>query len=164
MTTIVVDRDMGYMAADLMVTANDGDVAMRCDTKIEEVRIGGDLYLVGSAGLEGPGEVFLEWFRDGEWDEPPDPIVIDEEEDFSVLMLGPKGIHVVDRFFRMTPIHNRWYAIGSGGVYAWAVLEAGCGIDKAMETAIKMDPNSGFGYQVRHRGKAARLNDRTVDT
>ena len=56
MTTIVVDRDMGYMAADLMATANDGEVAMSCDTKIESINIGGDHYLVGAAGMEGPAE------------------------------------------------------------------------------------------------------------
>ena len=65
---------------------------------------------------------------------------------------------------RLTPIHHRWYAAGSGGVYAWAVLEAGCGIDKAMQTAIKMDPNSGFGYQIRHRDLGeAEAHDRDVD-
>lgn len=152
MTTIVVDQSMQYMAADRMVTTNDGEVAIACDTKIEEVDIGGDLYLVGMAGMEGPAEHFLEWFRSGEWDEPPEAWEqLHDEEAFTVVVLGPEGILVADKFMRLTPIHHRWYAIGSGGPYAWAVLEAGCGIDKAMQTAIKMDPNSGFGYQVRHR-------------
>jgi hypothetical protein len=143
MTTIVVDRDMGYMAADLMVTANDGEVAMSCDTKIESINIGGDHYLVGAAGMEGPAEHFLEWFREGDWDEPPTPWEnLDESYGF--------------------PIHSRWYAVGSGGTIAWAVLEAGCGIDKAMQTAIKMDPNSGFGYQVRHVDPEKREHDRDV--
>jgi hypothetical protein len=163
MTTIVVDRDMGYMAADLMVTANDGDIAISCDTKIEVLNIGGDHYLVGAAGMEGPAEHFLEWFREGDWDDPPSPWEsLDDAEAFSIVILGPEGIQVVDKFMRMTPIHNRWYAVGSGGGFAWAVLVAGCGIDKAMDTAIKMDPNSGFGYQVRHLDPDQREYDRDV--
>lgn len=165
MTTIVVDRDMGIMAADRMVTGNDGDVAFSCETKIERIDIGGDQYLVGMAGMEGPAEHFLEWFRDGDWDSPPDAWEqLDDAEGFTVIVLGPDGIFVADKFMRLTPIHHRWYAAGSGGVYAWAVLEAGCGIDKAMQTAIKMDPNSGFGYQIRHRDLGeAEVHDRDVD-
>lgn len=162
MTTIVVDKAMGIMAADRMVTTNDGEVAIACDTKIEEVEIGGDLYLVGMAGMEGPAEHFLEWFRDGDWDDPPSAWEsLGDDEAFTVIVLGPEGIQVADKFMRLTPIHHRWYAIGSGGPYAWAILEAGCGIDKAMATAIRMDPNSGFGYQVRHR--EAKEHDRDVD-
>lgn len=152
MTTLVADAKMGYMAGDLMVTANDGDVTIPCDTKIERVEIGGDTYLVGLAGLEGPGEVFMEWFREGEWDEPPEPMLgLDPEDDFSVLVLGPDGIEVADKFMRLTPIHNRWYAVGSGGIHAWSILEAGVGIHKAMGTALRLDPNSGIGYQIRYR-------------
>lgn len=151
MTTIVVDAEMGFMAADLMVTSNDGEVAMSCKTKIEEINIGGDRYLVGAAGMEGPAEHFLEWFRDGDWDDPPTPWEsLDDGDSFSIIILGEDGIQVVDKFMRPTPVHNRWYAAGSGGPFAWAVLQAGCGIDKAMEVAIMMDPNSGFGYQVKH--------------
>jgi hypothetical protein len=104
MTTIVVDQTMGIMAGDRMVTTNDGEVAISCDTKIERVDIGGDIYLVGMAGMEGPAEHFLDWFRDGDWDTPP---------------------------------------------------------DKAMKTAITMDPNTGFGYQVRHLSGTE--DDRDVD-
>ncbi len=149
MTTIVVDQEMGYMAADRMITSNDGDVCISCETKIERIEIGGDLYLVGVAGLEGPAEVFMEWFREGDWDEPPAPMSdLGENDEFSVLILGPNGIELADKYMRLGEIHHRWYGIGTGGLAAWAVLEAGCGIRKAMETAIKMDPNSGFGYQV----------------
>jgi ATP-dependent protease HslVU (ClpYQ) peptidase subunit len=150
-TTIVVDQEMGYMAADRQVTTNDGEVMIACETKIERLMLGGDPYLVGLAGLEGPGLYFLEWLEHGDWDEPPEPIYdIYPEDDFSVVLLGPDGIFVADKFCRLSKIDHRWYAVGSGGQIAWAVLEAGCGIEKAMETAIKMDPSTGFGYQVRY--------------
>ena len=150
MTTIVADQDMGWMAADFMVTANDGEVPYACETKIEEVWIGGDLYLVGAAGLEGPAMYFMEWLETGEWDEPPEPIYdIGPDDDFSVLVLGAEGMWVVDKFCRLSPVHHRWYAIGSGGAYAWSILEAGCGVEKAVSTAVRMDPNSGFGFEVK---------------
>lgn len=166
MTTIVADQEMGYMAADRQVTTNDGEVMIPCDTKIERLEIGGDQYLVGLAGLEGPGLYFLEWLEYGDWDEPCEPIYdLAPEDDFSVILLGPRGIEVADKFCRLSPIHHRWYAVGSGGVPAWAVLEAGCGIDKAMETAIKMDPSTGFGYQIRYLDpEVAADQDRDVDT
>lgn len=154
---------MRYMAADLQVTTNDGEVAISCPTKIETIDIGGDHYLVGAAGMEGPAEHFLEWFREGDWDDPPTPWEgLDDDHDFTILILGPKGLEVVDRYMRPIPIHHRWYGTGSGGTIAWAVLEAGCGIDKAMQTAIRMDPNSGFGYQVRHVDPEQRDHDRDV--
>jgi len=151
MTTIVADAAMGYMAADRMVGSNDGDIAMSCETKIYEVEIGGDDYLVSLAGREGPGLIFLDWFENGDWDEPPEPLVsLEETDDFSAVVLGPDGIHISDKFMRLDKVWERWYAAGTGGLFAWAVLHAGCGIDKAMETAIRMDPNSGFGYQVKY--------------
>ena len=153
MTTIVADATMMYMAADFMVTSNDGEFAIQCATKIFEVGIGGDEYLVGLAGHEGPGLIFLDWFENGDWDEPPDPIYdIDDGSDFSVLVLGPEGIQVVDKWMRLDKIHNRWYGVGSGSPVAWGILEAGCGIKKAMDTACRLDPSSGFGHEIKYLG------------
>lgn len=147
MTTIVADKKMGYMMGDRRVTSNDGEVIMTCPTKIQRVDIGGDQYLVGLAGLEGPGLIFLDWFENGDWDEPPEPMSeLADEDAFSVLILAKHGMWAVDKFMRMDEIFNRWYGIGSGGVPAWAVLEAGCGRKKAIETALRMDANSGGGY------------------
>lgn len=151
MTTIVTDQKMGYMAADRQITTNDGEYAIACTTKIEQIKLGGDLYLVGMSGLESSGEIFLDWFRDGDWDDPPDAIALEEDDAFTVVVLGPDGIEVADKFCRLTPIQHRWYATGTGGPIAWAILEAGCGIHKAMETALRLDPSSGFGYEVIYR-------------
>lgn len=151
MTTIVADREMGYMAADFMVTSNDGEYSIKCESKIVEVDVGGDLYLVGLAGLEGPGLLFLDWFENGDWDEPPDPIYdIAEEDDFSVLVLGPEGLEIADKFMRLEPVLNRWYGIGTGGPVAWAILESGAGRMPAMSTAVRLDGGSGFGFEVKY--------------
>ena len=147
MTTIVVDSEIGYIAADRMATSNDGDVA--CE--YPKIRRGGD-GLIACAGNEGPATIFEEWFLHDEWDEPLDSLgQLEEYDDFTaVILLNDGGIWVADKFMRPYQIHSRWYAAGSGGAFAWAVLMAGCGLEKAMETALKMDPNSGFGYDVEY--------------
>jgi ATP-dependent protease HslVU (ClpYQ) peptidase subunit len=148
-TTIVADREQGYMAADRRVTSNDGEVIMSCPTKIELVEVGDEVWLAGLCGLEGPGFVFLDWLENGDWDEPLEPMTgLEEEDGFSVLILNPEGLYVVDKFMRMTELFDRWYAVGTGGPFAWAVLKAGCGVEKAMDVAIEMDPHSGSGFDL----------------
>lgn len=149
MTTIVADLTMGRMAADRRITTNDGEVLATCPTKIERLELGGDTYLVGLAGLESPGLIFMEWFEHGSWDEPPEPMSsLDPEDDFSILVLGAGKMWVVDKFMRMIPLYDRWYGVGTGSIMAWAVLKAGCGMHLAMETAIAMDSGSGDGYDI----------------
>ena len=137
------------MAADRRATSNDLEHRLTVPKKIESIEIGGDQYLVGIAGHEGPGSIFLDWFENGEWDEPLEPMLgIDREEEFEAAILGPEGLEIVDKFMRPYKIYDRWYAIGSGGAYALAVLEAGCGIEKAMETACRLDSGSGGGFDI----------------
>ena len=151
MTTIVADKAMGYMAADFQVTSNDGEYASKCASKIIEVDIGGDQYLVGLAGLEGPGLIFLDWFESGDWDEPLEPMIgLEDDDDFTAVVLGPKGLQIVDKFMRLLTWDDRWYGAGTGGPAAWAILEAGVGIEKAMRVAIRLDGNSGFGFEVKY--------------
>lgn len=149
MTTIVADKAMGYMAGDRQVTSNDGEVIGTCPCKIERLELGGDEYLVGLAGLEGPGLIFMEWLEHGDWDTPPEPMVsLESDDEFSALILTKGHLWVVDKFMRMTEVFDRWYAVGTGGVAVWAILRAGVGIHKAMETALAMDSFSGQGYDV----------------
>jgi len=147
MTTIVVDREMGYIAADRMATSNDGEVA--CEfPKIRRCGAG----LIACAGHESTGSMFEDWFEYGEWNEPLESLPgLEDEDDFTAVMLTPEcEIWIADKFMTPYQVHPRWYAAGTGGPFAWAVLMAGCGIDKAMNTAIKMDPSSGFGYDIEY--------------
>jgi len=148
-TTIVADQKAGYMAADRMATSNDGDVITEYP-KIRQILIEGQFHLVACAGHEGPAQIFEDWYEFGAWDEPPEPMShLDAADDFTAVILKPDcTLWLADKFMRPYRIHSRWYAAGSGGVFAWAVLVAGCGVNKAMETAIEMDPNSGLGFDV----------------
>ena len=150
MTTIVVDREMGYMAADRMASSNDCEVAIECP-KVRVLELSDGIHLMASAGHEASAQIFEEWYE-SEDDELLDPLEDMEDVDkFTTVILTPHyEIWIADHMYRMYQVHSRWYAAGTGGPFAWAVLMAGCGIDKAMTTAIKMDPNSGFGYDVEH--------------
>lgn len=147
MTTIVVDRKMGYMAADRMTTANDGGVAGE-GPKIVTFNDG----LITYAGHEGSGQLFLNWYTKGDWDEPLVTMENTEiEDDFTaVILTNDYEIWLADKFMVPWLWHSRWYAAGSGGSHAWAVLKAGCNIDKAMNVALDMDPNSGYGYDIEY--------------
>jgi len=74
---------------------------------------------------------------------------MEENDKFTTVILKPNcEIWVADHFYRPYRVHSRWYCTGTGGPFAWAILRAGCGIEKAMSTAIEMDPHSGFGYDI----------------
>jgi len=153
MTTIVVDSEKGFIAADRMAVSNDCEVSCECP-KIRQVSFDDGTHLLASSGMESSAQVFEDWYgnADFDFDEPPEPLEDMEDVDkFTTIILKPnREIWVADHFYRPYRIHSRWYATGTGGPFAWAVLVAGCGIDKAMKTAIKMDPNSGFGYDIVH--------------
>ena len=151
MTTIVVDSHVGFMAADKRSTANGTEAVMDDTDKIKQVDLSDGIHLVGFSGNEGPASIFLDWYEYGDEYEAPDPIDLDDEADygFEAVILTPDGtILVADRFMNPYEVTNRFYCSGTGGAFAWGVLQAGCGIEKAMEAAIALDANSGGGYDV----------------
>ncbi len=156
MTTIVVDREMGYIAADRMSTSNDSEVAIECP-KIHKLELPDGIHLIACAGAEGSSQIFENWYESGDWEDPIDAL---NEDDFTAIILTPDyDIWIADKFmcpYQLYPglphgkRRRRWYAAGTGGPFAWAVLWAGCGIDVAMETAIAMDPSSGYGFDIEY--------------
>ena len=149
MTTIVVDSHVGFMAADRRQISNGVEAVMEMN-KIKQIDLEDGIHLVGCSGSEGPGEIFLDWYENGESDECLDPIDLDtDEEDYEAVILTPTGdILVCDRFMNPYKIEGRFYCSGSGAPFAWGVLQAGCGIEKAMGAAIALDANSGGGYDI----------------
>jgi len=149
MTTIAVD--IGVMAADRRQVSNVGDTIMEGECKIKQIELSDGIHLVACSGHESPAQFFLDWYRDGEECETPDILDLDDDkdEDFEAVILTPKGqILLADRFMIPYTIPDRIYCSGTGGPYAWAVLKAGCGIEKAIKTAISLDPFSGDGYDL----------------
>ena len=160
MTTIVVDREMGYMAADRRSTSNDCDVAIEC-SKIRKIELSDGIHLMACAGMESSAQIFENWYTHGDWNEQLQTMEnTDPEDDFTAVILTPDyEIWIADKFLCPYQVYanvphgkrrKRWYCAGSGGSFAWAVLWAGCGIENAMETAMAMDPNSGYGYDIEY--------------
>lgn len=151
MTTIAVDSNVGVMAADRRQVSNVGDIIMEGECKIKQVELSDGVHLVACSGHESPAAIFLDYYEHGDEYETPDILELDDdkEEDFEAVILTPKGdILIADRFMVPWSIPDRFYCSGSGGPYAWAVLKAGCGMEKAMVTAISLDPFSGDGWDV----------------
>ncbi len=149
MTTIVVDSHVGFMAADRRQVSNCVEAVMECG-KIKQIELENGIHLVGCSGHEGPAEIFLDWYEFGDSGECLDPVDLDlDEEDFEAVILTPVGdILVVDRFMNPYKIEGRFYCSGSGAPFAWGVLQAGCGIEKAMGAALALDAHSGGGYDI----------------
>jgi hypothetical protein len=148
MTTIVVNRKEGYIAADRLATSNDCEVATRYP-KIRTVTLSDGVHLLASSGMESSAQIFEEWYE-SESSHMLIPLESMEDMDkFTTVILTPKNkVFVADHFYRPYRIYAPIYGTGTGAPFAWAVLEATGDIDLAMKTAIKMDPNSGFGYDI----------------
>lgn len=162
MTTIVVDREMGYMAADRMASSNDCEVAIECP-KIRKIELSDGIHLMACAGMESSAQLFENWYTHGAWDEPLETMESTEDVDnFTAVILTPSyEIWLADKFMCPYQIylgipHNsnnkrsRWYGAGTGGSFAWAALWSGVSIDVAMVTATEMDPSSGFGFDIEY--------------
>ena len=160
MTTIVVDREMGYMAADRMAASNDCEVAIECP-KIRKIELADGIHLMACSGMESSAQIFENWYAHGDWDEQLTTMENTEDTDnFTAVILTPDcEIWLADKFLCPYQIYQdvgrgksrrRWYCTGTGGPFAWAVLWAGMGIERAMETAMEMDPSSGFGYDIEY--------------
>ena len=155
MTTIVCNSEEGYMAADRMATSNDCDVATEYP-KIRVVQKSDGVHLLATSGHEASGQIFEEWYEleydEGEEYKMLEPLEDMEEIDkFTTVILKPnREIWIADHFYRPYRVHSPVYCTGTGGPFAWAVIRAGCTIEKAMSVAIDMDPNSGFGYDIEY--------------
>lgn len=149
MTTIVADRTLGVMAADRQSTSNDCDVACVYQ-KIRVIELRDGIHLLASSGNEAPATLFEDWYEHGEIDEPlPTMEHLGDDDTFTTVILNPRReLWITDKFMRPYLWHGRRYATGTGGAFAWAILEAGCDVHVAMQTAIRMDPHSGFGYEI----------------
>lgn len=122
------------MAADTMVS--DGDVKSRM-TKI--LRIGDDL--VGVAGEIPDIEAWLKWYRGGRRGKGP------KLTTFAALVMRADGLAHFTGTQEMC-VDQGFYAIGSGGKAALALLLAGHSCEEAVDYAVQVDANSSGPLQV----------------
>jgi len=147
-TTIAI-RD-GVIAADTQETWEDGSFTpcvklYRMPWDAEDVAG----HIVGLAGGSYAGELFLEWYRDGDRDEKPDLTNLDLEEDFEAIVLRPDGtLWSCNRLFTFIPHKTEYFATGSGGKVALGAMAMGATAEEAVAAAIKHDCYTGGDIQV----------------
>lgn len=124
------------MAADTAVS--DGDVRSRM-RKIERI---GDA-LVGVAGSVHEVEKLLKWLRRGRRGFAP------KTTEAYALVLTKDGLTYMHGGDEM-PVHGDYYAIGTGGKAAMAVMYLGHDCETAVRAACEVDAGSCLPLQIEH--------------
>ena len=143
MTTIAVDLELREIAADSQDTDESGQ-KYQCK-KLYKV----NGHIIATTGGSYAGLLFVEWFSGWEdepdWDERPDLLNLDLEEDFECLVIRPNGTcYTANRLFvPYEQEHNKQIAIGSGGKAARAAMMAGCSPAEAVKIAKEIDTYTG---------------------
>ena len=142
MTTIAFDSQLGEIAADSQETWGSGH-KYKC-RKLYRV---GD-YIVATAGGSYAGMAFVRWLENWEgepdWDDHPDFINLDLDEDFECLVINPdKTCVTVNRLFIPVEATDRYICLGSGGKAAAGAMFAGATPKEAVRIASKIDTYTG---------------------
>lgn len=138
MTTIAY-RD-GVLAADSCVTTSTeagGSTRANGEKLYRKTLPGGREVILATAGESFPALVFVDWYGTGK--EPPSSL-IDNECDFTVLILEAEELYEADKWCRPERITAPFYAIGSGRKEALAAMACGKSAKKAVEIASLTDP------------------------
>lgn len=127
MTTIACNRK--EMAADSRF--HEDGISFPCQ---KVFRIGGSLW--GTAGeTRGIGK-FMRWLNDGQPDDKR-PDFVGEMDEFYIIELNANGIFYWDKHLFPTEILLPHFAIGSGGDFARAYLDAGMTPQQAVDTVCE---------------------------
>lgn len=138
MTTVVADTRKGIIVGDNQCTVNASDIISTC-RKVYKIKKGPNKgHVLGFAGHECSGLVFLEWYTSGK---PPEKIDIDwEDEKCDVLIITPKGeMFMADQWCILYPMEEPYMAIGSGAQVAMGALDAGATAEEAIDIACERD-------------------------
>lgn len=147
MTTIAYDAKAGVVAADSQETSGGGE-KYNCQ-KLFEI---GE-HVIATAGGTYAGMAFVNWFKEwtdqdpdwSDWNERPDFVNLDYEEDFECLVIQPdRKCYTVNRLF--VPVYqsgNRFITLGSGGSAARGAMLAGATPREAIDIAKKIDTYTG---------------------
>jgi ATP-dependent protease HslVU (ClpYQ) peptidase subunit len=140
MTTILADAKEGVMVCDSKMTLGSEWVPV---TKV--VRVGDEL--IGFSGVATEAERWISWYSTGQ--NGPKPKV----DNSNALILGPKGLRVLDSSGGFINVERGFMGTGSGGMAATAAFMAGADAETAVHIACQIDANSG-GDVIVHRLKA----------
>lgn len=139
MTTIAIRK--GVMAADSQTTTateEGGSRKFKC-SKLYRKTVDGKDVIIGTAGENAPGLVFVDWYGTGQ---PAPEILVHGEADFTCVVLTANGLYEFDKWCRGELILEDFYAIGSGAKAALGAMRMGASAVKAVEIACQIDTYS----------------------
>jgi hypothetical protein len=100
-------------------------------------------YIIGFAGLAEAIVAVAEFLTN------PDTIKPPKIKDLRGAILTEEGkLFCFDSYDKWLPVHDPFYAIGSGAPIALGVLHGGGTVKEAIKIASKVDPYTGMGIKV----------------
>lgn len=146
MTTIIADLrpKKPIMLADNIMTGTSGITYCKKLFRVPEGPNAG--HIISGAGAFSPQRLFIQWYMNKaprDWADTLAAAGIDidiSEEDFECVILQPKGIFTVDRFFLPHRAEGRYYSTGSGATFAIGAMDHGATAIQALNIACGRDP------------------------
>ena len=136
MTTICADKQRMVSDSKIIMVKNGGDTQFSGPKLVRK-----QLVIIGVAGDSDDGDRFIKWY--GSRKRKPKPTA-----EFEALVLTPKGLYHYDDALSCNRVNDPWFAIGSGSHAALGALHAGCDLERAVEIASYVDPNTGLPCQI----------------
>ena len=95
--------------------------------------------IIGCAGDSTAIEKFVGWYKKPRGKRPE----FKDSESFNALVLTPGGLFHVDESLTLDPIHDDYFAVGTGAIAALVALDCGLSPVEAIEAAARRDLNTG---------------------
>ena len=138
----VIAYKSGVIAADSRTTNGNGTVSL-CE-KLFRKRVSRREVIIGTAGDDYLGMVFVDWYRgilDTKFEQPPE-ILRDAhlEEDFHVMILERGKVYTANHLCRPIEVLEPFHAIGSAALGAMTCMYGGMSARRAVELTCLVDP------------------------
>lgn len=139
MTTIAY-RD-GYFAADTLSTESvdgGGEWKVRA-CKLFAGKENGEPFIIATAGENGPGLLFVQWYTGGRTDDGARDALRESDADFTCIVLTRKGLFAYDKWCVPERVLDEFSAFGTGAKAALGAMHAGANATDAVAIAGKVD-------------------------
>jgi hypothetical protein len=144
LTTIAYHKASGQLAGDKLFNI--------CNTPVSATKIFHDkntgLLFAASGGVDN-ANLFYDWIKSGRPDDRK-PVMNLDRGGFSGMIIEDGEIYRYEAGLFPQKLDVPFWAMGSGGDYAFGAMEMGADAVKAVEVATKFDINTGMGVDVLH--------------
>jgi hypothetical protein len=138
--TVIAYR-AGIIAADSRTTSDNGTVT-QCE-KLYRKKVGKREIIIGTAGNDYLGMVFVDWYKGVQTDFAQPPEILRDahlDEDFEVVILERGHVYTANHLCRPIKVITPFHAIGCGALGAWTAMAGGASARRAVELTCMYDP------------------------